>query len=53
AEQYLAHSGLSLQEISYLLGFSTPSTFFRAFRRWFGTTPNEHRASLGVAGNAA
>lgn len=53
AEQYLAQSGLSLQEISYLLGFSTPSTFFRAFRRWFGTTPNEHRASLGVAGNAA
>lgn len=42
--QYLTQPKLSLQEISYLLGFSTPSNFFRAFRRWFGTTPNEYRA---------
>ncbi|PRA71266.1 AraC family transcriptional regulator [Pseudomonas sp. MYb187] len=45
AEQYLAQPGLSLQEISYLLGFSAPSNFFRAFRRWFATTPNDYRAS--------
>lgn len=45
AQQYLGQPGLSLQEISYLLGFSTPSTFFRAFRRWFATTPNEYRAT--------
>lgn len=44
AEQYLAQPALSLQEIGYLLGFSAPSTFFRAFRRWFACTPNAYRA---------
>jgi AraC-like DNA-binding protein len=46
AIQYLAQPNFSLQEISYLLGFSAPSNFFRAFRRWFDTTPNEYRAGL-------
>lgn len=31
-------------EIAFLLGFREPSTFSRAFRRWTGTTPKEHRA---------
>ncbi|QYY80476.1 AraC family transcriptional regulator [Pseudomonas germanica] len=44
ASQYLIQPKLPLQEISYLLGFSAPSNFFRAFRRWFGTTPKEYRA---------
>jgi AraC-like DNA-binding protein len=30
---------LSIAEISFLLGFSEPSAFFRAFKRWTGTTP--------------
>lgn len=46
--QYLIQPKLSLQEISYLLGFAAPSNFFRAFRRWFGTTPNEYRANQKI-----
>ncbi|CAD5109677.1 AraC family transcriptional regulator [Zestomonas carbonaria] len=46
AIQYLAQPNLTLLEISYLLGFADPSNFFRAFRRWFDTTPGEYRAKL-------
>lgn len=38
AQRYLAE-GLSTAEIAFLLGFSEPSAFFRAFKRWTGTTP--------------
>jgi AraC-like DNA-binding protein len=34
---------LAIAEISFLLGFSEPSAFFRAFKRWTGTTPLEAR----------
>lgn len=44
ARQYLAQPELRLLEIAYLLGFSDPSNFFRAFKRWFGTTPKAFRA---------
>ena len=44
AEQYLARPTMTLLEIAYLLGFADPSNFFRAFRRWFDTTPGEYRA---------
>lgn len=46
AVQYLAQVDRSLLEIAYLLGFADPSNFFRAFRRWFGTTPGEYRSRL-------
>jgi AraC-like DNA-binding protein len=49
AERYLAQ-GMSLAEISFLLGFSEPSAFFRAFKRWTGLTPFERRASLTETG---
>lgn len=42
AERYLA-DGLAIAEISFLLGFSEPSAFFRAFKRWTGSTPLAHR----------
>jgi AraC-like DNA-binding protein len=45
ADRYLGE-GLSLAEISFLLGFSEPSAFFRAFKRWTGLTPIERRASI-------
>ncbi|MCY1056953.1 AraC family transcriptional regulator [Nannocystis sp. SCPEA4] len=35
-----------LSEVSYLLGFSAPSAFFRAFRRWTGETPEAYRARV-------
>jgi AraC-like DNA-binding protein len=45
ADRYLGED-LSLSEIAFLLGFSEPSAFFRAFKRWTGKTPLEHRAGL-------
>lgn len=48
AEQYLAQPNLTLLEVAYLLGFADPSNFFRAFRRWFDSTPGEYRARLEV-----
>jgi len=42
ARRYL-DDGLAIAEISFLLGFSEPSAFFRAFKRWTGETPVAHR----------
>ncbi|MEM6927102.1 MAG: AraC family transcriptional regulator [Myxococcota bacterium] len=36
--------GLALSEVSWLLGFSDPRAFTRAFRRWHDTTPSAWRA---------
>lgn len=43
AYAYLSSTVPSLSEVSYLLGFSEPSAFHRAFRRWTGRTPLEYR----------
>ena len=40
---------LAIAEISFLLGFSEPSAFFRAFKRWTGLTPIESRARRRAA----
>jgi AraC-like DNA-binding protein len=40
---YLNDRQISLAEISYLLGFSEPSAFHRAFKRWTGSTPGQFR----------
>lgn len=49
--EFLGNSRFSLGEISYLLGFADLSTFYRAFRRWMGTTPSAywHSVAGGVA----
>lgn len=44
AERYLARPHLSLGEVSWLIGFDEPSSFFKAFRRWTGKTPRTWRA---------
>jgi AraC-like DNA-binding protein len=43
ATQYIRDTSRRLGEITYLLGFSEPSNFTRAFRRWTGYSPNEYR----------
>ncbi|MBC7977437.1 MAG: helix-turn-helix transcriptional regulator [Myxococcales bacterium] len=43
ALSYLADRELALGEIAYLLGFGEQSSFTRAFKRWTGRTPVEHR----------
>ncbi len=39
---YLENPDISLKEISYLLGFSEPSNFYRAFKRWYGVPPGQY-----------
>ncbi|MFE3057864.1 helix-turn-helix domain-containing protein [Nocardia sp. NPDC059239] len=46
AKHYLGNTGLSGAEISFLLGFSEPNSFYRAFRVWTGTTPDKLRRTL-------
>lgn len=45
AMRYIADERLALGEVAYLLGFSDPSSFHRAFKRWTGTTPANARRS--------
>ena len=44
AQTYLADTTLTIAEVTYLLGYSEPTAFHRAFRRWHGTTPQAFRA---------
>lgn len=41
----LCREGMGVTEIAYLAGFSEPSAFHRAFRRWTGSTPSEWRVA--------
>ena len=43
AKRLLAKTDESIDEIVYLTGFSEPSTFYRAFKRWTDLTPIEYR----------
>lgn len=43
AKRLLAGTEETIDEIVYLTGFSEPSTFYRAFKRWVGMTPIEYR----------
>lgn len=43
AEVYLSTTTLTIAEVTYLLGYSEPTAFHRAFRRWHGTTPQAFR----------
>src|SRR5262249_43340762 len=44
ASRYLNNSHLAIGEVAYLVGFSEPAPFYRAFRRWFGVTPEQFRS---------
>jgi AraC-like DNA-binding protein len=46
AQKYLGQPHRSIVEISYMLGFSEPSTFSRAFKRWTGQAPVDYREAL-------
>jgi AraC-like DNA-binding protein len=45
AIEHLSRPGTSATDVAFLLGFSEPSAFTRAFRRWTGTAPTEFRSA--------
>ena len=46
AKKYLQEN-YSVEQITYLLGFSEPSAFRKAFKKWSGITPREYRGQVG------
>jgi AraC-like DNA-binding protein len=48
ALEYLRNPQIAIKEAAFRVGFSEPSTFYRAFRRWTGATPADYRRSLAV-----
>lgn len=46
AKHYLRSSSYSGAEISFLLGYDDPNSFFRAFHGWTGSTPEQTRSEL-------
>lgn len=45
ALDFLAAKKVSVNETAYLVGFSDPASFSRAFKRWTGKSPSEVRSS--------
>ncbi|MDJ0595497.1 MAG: helix-turn-helix transcriptional regulator [Pleurocapsa sp. MO_226.B13] len=43
ALQHLKNPETSIHDVAFLLGFSEPSAFHRAFKRWTGQTPRIYR----------
>jgi AraC-like DNA-binding protein len=43
ARHYLERTALPASEISLLLGFDEPNSFYRAFKTWTGTSPEKAR----------
>jgi AraC-like DNA-binding protein len=44
ARSYLADPALGMADVAWLTGYAKMATFYRAFRRWTGSTPGAYRA---------
>jgi AraC-like DNA-binding protein len=53
AQRYLADTALPIAEVAYLLGYSEPAAFHRAFKRWSGATPHAFRLEKKVTTTGA
>jgi AraC-like DNA-binding protein len=45
ALQYIRDPSVTITEMTYLLGYSEPANFSRAFKRWTGSSPSAVRAA--------
>jgi AraC-like DNA-binding protein len=43
ASEYIRETRASISEIAWLMGFANPAAFHKAWKRWFNTSPAEHR----------
>jgi AraC-like DNA-binding protein len=48
ALHYLNGKKVSVNETAYLVGFSDPTAFSRAFKRWTGSSPSTVRNARGT-----
>ncbi len=48
AKRYLKEN-YTVEDVTYLLGFSDPSVFRKAFKKWSGLTPKEYRSAAKSA----
>lgn len=53
ARTHLADGALSIAEVTYLLGYSEPRAFARAFRRWTGVSPSAFRKRAPASSSAS
>jgi AraC-like DNA-binding protein len=56
AGRYLSEPTLAIGEVAYLVGYSEPAPFHRAFKRWYGMTPEifrQQHLSAGVKDTAS
>jgi AraC-like DNA-binding protein len=49
AQQYLAQTSLTIEQIAERLGFSDASNFRKAFKKWTGNVPSEQRPVHPIA----
>ncbi len=49
SQQLLADTQLSVSDVGFILRYSDPSIFTRAFTRWSGVTPSEWRSQKNAA----
>jgi len=52
AGRYIGESKLTVAEVAYLIGYSEPAPFHRAFKRWYRMTPDAFRETRRRATDA-
>jgi AraC-like DNA-binding protein len=52
AARYISESKLTIAEVAFLIGYSEPAPFHRAFKRWYGMTPEAFRETCSRASSA-